>query len=229
LYLSKVQILELVRKAKKNDQRAFDKLAKEFEPQLRKIATRWYIIGADQQDVMQEGRIGLWKAVQDFDETKNMSFRNFATNVCANRNVITAMWRAQRKKYDLHNNAISIDTPVATGPEDTDQSLADFISDHSSPLIDRVVAKEELDEVSTLVRKRLTQLEEAVYLEFMHDESYKVIAAALNVPPKAVDNALMRIRKKAAEVYRDYIAKMDGEMLDDDLEDENDELDDYDN
>lgn len=198
------QFLRLLNSAKGGDDRAFDKILLELEPELKKIAKRYFISGSDPQDVLQEGRIGVWKAVMDFDENKDMSFKNFALNLCVKRHVITAVAAANRKKFDLHNNAASLDTAVWTGEEDSEQSLADFIADTEMPLIDRLVQSEEYEENSEKVTKRLTPLERAIFTEYSYDESYKDIAVALDIKPKAVDNALMRIRKKANDVWTQY-------------------------
>lgn len=198
------QFLQLLNSAKGGDDRAFDRILLELEPELKKIAKRYFISGSDPQDVLQEGRIGVWKAVMDFDENKDMSFKNFALNLCVKRHVITAVAAANRKKFDLHNNAASLDTAVWTGEEDSEQSLADFIADTEMPLIDRLVQNEEYEENSEKVTKRLTPLERAIFTEYSCDESYKDIAVALDIKPKAVDNALMRIRKKANDVWTQY-------------------------
>lgn len=198
------QFLRLLNSAKGGDDRAFDKILLELEPELKKIAKRYFISGSDPQDVLQEGRIGVWKAVMDFDENKDMSFKNFALNLCVKRHVITAVAAANRKKFDLHNNAASLDTAVWTGEEDSEQSLADFIADTEMPLIDRLVQSEEYEENSEKVTKRLTPLERAIFTEYSYDESYKDIATALGIKSKAVDNALMRIRKKSSEIYQKY-------------------------
>ena len=198
------QFLRLLNSAKGGDDRAFDKILSELEPELKKIAKRYFISGSDPQDVLQEGRIGVWKAVMDFDESKDMSFKNFALNLCVKRHVITAVAAANRKKFDLHNNATSLDTAVWTGEEDSEQSLADFIADTDTPLLDRLVQNEEYEENSNKVTKRLTPLERAIFAEYSCDESYKDIAVALDIKPKAVDNALMRIRKKANDVWTQH-------------------------
>jgi RNA polymerase sporulation-specific sigma factor len=199
------QFLQILKSAKGGDDRAFDKILIELEPELKKIAKRYFISGSDPQDVLQESRIGVWKAVIDFDETKDMSFKNFALNLCVKRHVITAVAAANRKKFDLHNNATSLDTAVWTSEDDSEQSLADFIADTEMPLIDRLVQNEEYEENSNKVTKRLTPLEKAIFTEYSLEESYRDIATSLGIKPKAVDNALMRIRNKSREIYGQYI------------------------
>lgn len=197
-------VLRLVKSAKEGDNRAFDTIMGELEPELKKIAKQYYIAGSDPEDVLQEGRIGVWTAVQDFDSTKGMAFKNFALNLVVKRHVFTAVSAANRKKFDLHNNAASLDTAVWTGEEDSEQKLADFIADTETPFIDQLMQKEEFEENSSKVMARLTSMERAIFLEYGSEESYKDIADALGIKAKAVDNALMRIRKKAKEVWEQY-------------------------
>jgi RNA polymerase sporulation-specific sigma factor len=208
------RVLALVRDARRDGnrgQRAFETLLRDLEPDLRKVASRYYINGADYQDVLQEGRIGVWKAVQDFDPNGGMSFRNFCINLCVKRHVITAMAAANRKKYDLHNNSISLDTPISTGDDDNEQSLSDFIQDPNSPMIDGLLVREEFEENALRVKRRLTQLEAAIFDEYSFEESYRDIAESLGIKSKAVDNALMRVRAKSANVYQEYLSETAGD------------------
>jgi RNA polymerase sporulation-specific sigma factor len=194
----------LVRRAKKGDQRAFDKILKELEPDIKKKTNRFYIRGSEKDDVWQEARIGLWKAIEDFDENGGMAFRYFAVNLCVPRRLITQISSANRNKFKLQNEAISLSTPVRTEMEDSEQSLADFIQDEDSDLLNEILIQEEFDELSEILKIRLTPLERSVFEKYSEEDSYKDIAKSLDQTPKAVDNALMRIRKKAKEVFFDY-------------------------
>lgn len=198
------QLLELVRKAKKGDQRAFDKILKELEPDIKKKINRFYIRGGESADVLQEARIGLWKAIEDFNEDGGMAFRYFAVNLCVPRRLITQISSANRNKFKLQNDAISLATPVRTEVEDSEQSLADFIQDENSDMLSEILIKEQFEELSYLLNTRLTPLEKSVFEKYAEEDSYKDIAKSLSQTPKAVDNALMRIRKKAREVLMTY-------------------------
>lgn len=201
---SDYHLLSLVRRAKKGDQRAFDKILKELEPDIKKKTNRFYIRGSEKDDVWQEARIGLWKAIEDFDENGGMAFRYFAVNLCVPRRLITQISSANRNKFKLQNDAISLSTPVRTEMEDSEQSLADFIQDEDSDLLSEILIQEEFDELSEILKVRLTPLERSVFEKYSEEDSYKDIAKSLDQTPKAVDNALMRIRKKAKEVFFDY-------------------------
>lgn len=205
--------LKLVYAARNGDERAFEQILRELEPELKKITRHLFIRGGDQQDILQEARIGVWKAVQDFDETKNTKFKNFALNLCVKRNIITAVSAATRKKFDVHNDAASLDSQIWFGDDD-ERSLADIIPDNSAPLLESILQREEFEEAAKRLLSRLTQLERAIFLEYSYEESYKDIADALGIKPKAVDNALMRIRKKALEVWGQY---QDGEVDENDI------------
>jgi len=198
------QLLGLVRKAKKGDQRAFDKILKELEPDIKKKINRFYIRGGESADVLQEARIGLWKAIEDFNEDGGMAFRYFAVNLCVPRRLITQISSANRNKFKLQNDAISLATPVRTEVEDSEQSLADFIQDENSDMLSEILIKEQFEELSHLLNTRLTPLEKSVFEKYAEEDSYKDIARSLSQTPKAVDNALMRIRKKAREVLLSY-------------------------
>jgi RNA polymerase sporulation-specific sigma factor len=208
--LSDSQLLNLVRRAKKGDDRAFSQILKELEPDIKKKTNRFYIRGSEKEDVLQEARIGLWKAIEDFDENGGMAFRYFAVNLCVPRRLITQISSANRNKFKLQNEAISLSTPVRTDLDDSEQSLGDFIEDDESDLLVDILIQEEFEELSDILKVRLTPLEKSVFEKYSEEDSYKDIARALDQTPKAVDNALMRIRKKAREVFTQY---KDGYLL----------------
>ena len=198
------RLLTWVNKAKKGDQHAFTQILNDLEPDLRNLASRYYISGSDHQDVLQECRLGVVKAVADFSEQGGMSFRNFAVALCCRRHVITAMAAANRKKFSTLNTAVSLDEPIGASDDDANQTLGDFIQDKSGSVLDRLVIEEEIDENMSRLTARLTKLESNILAEYSCDESYKEIADKLDTKPKTVDNGLMRIRKKGAEEYSKY-------------------------
>jgi RNA polymerase sporulation-specific sigma factor len=118
--------------------------------------------------------------------------------------LITQISSANRNKFKLQNDAISLATPVRTEVEDSEQSLADFIQDDNSDMLSEILIKEQFAELSNLLNTRLTPLEKSVFEKYAEEDSYKDIAKSLDQTPKAVDNALMRIRKKAREVLLAY-------------------------
>lgn len=201
--------LRLVREAKRGDDRSFSKLLDMVEPDLKKIAAHYYIEGQSREDVLQELRIGVFKAVQSYDETKDMAFKNFCVNLVCKRHLATAISTAKRMKNSVLNKAASLDAPFVLGDDGNMQTLADFIPDRPNPLeetlgmplIEDIIIREEFEVHATVLRKKLTPLESDIFDQYSFDSSYKDIAETLGVQSKCVDNALMRIRNKAREVY----------------------------
>lgn len=192
-----ILLLHLVRKAKLGDDKAFNDILKILEPDIKKIATKYYIVGSDDQDVIQECRIGVWKAMKDFSESGGMTFRNFSLSLCCKRHLITAMSHANTQKFKLQNEAVSLSAPVSQHEDDGMQTYADYIPDPHSDMATNYIEREEFENNISIVTSKLTKLEMSIFSQYTYDSSYKDIATALNVKPKTVDNALMRIRKKA--------------------------------
>lgn len=197
-------LLNLVRKAKEGDDKSFDKIIKILDQDLKKIASKFFIVGSDDQDVLQECKIGVWKAIKDFDESAGMSFKNFSLSLCCKRHLITAMSHANTLKYKLHNESVSLSSPTSQHVDDITLTYADVIEDPNSNLLDNYIEMEEFDENISLIKGKLTKLELSIFNQYAYNSSYKDIAEALDVKPKTVDNALMRIRKKSAESYKVY-------------------------
>lgn len=198
----KLNILAL--RAQQGDLLAFNEILHLLEPELKMIAGRLYIAGADEQDVLQECRIGVWKAVQDHRPEKGMNFHNFAIGVCCKRRVFTAIKSANGKKHRIHNTAESLDRPIVTDEEESGQTLADFIVDRSPSPLDMVLHKQEFEDNVGELASRMTDMEAKVFGSYAKDQTYSEIGEELDINPKAADNALIRIRKKGHEVYREY-------------------------
>lgn len=197
-------LLYLVKKAKEGDETSFEHIIKILEPDIYKLAKNYYIVGSDDQDVIQECRIGVWKAIKDFDENGGMNFKNFSLNLCCKRHLITAISHANTQKFRLQNEAISLSAPVSHEGDDGVQTYADYIVDPDSDLTENYISQEEFSSNLDLVSNKLTKLEYSIFGQYAFSSSYKDIAKALGVKPKTVDNALMRIRKKANDAYKFY-------------------------
>jgi RNA polymerase sigma-H factor len=194
----------LVNRARGGDEAAFNELMRIFEPELRMIAQRLYIAGSDINDVLQETYIGLWRAVLDYRDDAGTSFHNFAINVCCKRRVYTAIKASNGKKFKIHNTAESLDRSIVTDDDDSGQTLADFIVDHSPSPLDMIVNKLEYTDNVSELHSKMTGMEQTVFDSFTKDHTYEEIGKELDIKPKAADNALMRIRKKAAKIYTEY-------------------------
>ena len=206
------RIVDIVRKAKRGESKSFNYLLKMVEPDLKKICNHYFIVGADREDVMQELRLGVYKAVNSYDPTKDTTFKNFCVNLVCKRHLATAIASAKRMKNSVLNDSISLDAPIILGDDGNLQTLADFIPEKQNPydespecdLVLDIIGREEYELTSKKLIDKLTPLEAEIFNEYGMNSSYKEISNSLNVPPKCVDNALTRIRKKANEVYTQY-------------------------
>lgn len=183
-----------VQKIKDGEIQYFEKLFSLLQSDLKKMSAQYFIAGADTEDVTQECRIGLWKAIDDYSKTGGMNFKNFAINICCKRHLITAVSHANRKKYAVHNSADSLDAPSSDGD---DSNLADFIQDNKESILDRITEQQFFEEHKTILFDKLTKLELSILQHYLNGYSYNEIAEMIDVKQKTVDNALMRIRKKA--------------------------------
>ena len=206
------RIVRLVNRAKAGNQAAFKRLLKMVEPDLKKIAPHFFIVGGDKEDVMQELRLGVFKAVNSYDCTKDTTFKNFCVNLVCKRHLATAIASAKRMKNSLLNDSVSLDAPFILNDDGNFHSLGDYIPDKKNPfdespevnLVEDIIVKEELEINSTMLLNKLTSLEAEIFVEYGQNSSYKEISQTLQVPAKCVDNALTRIRKKASEVYTQF-------------------------
>ena len=202
-------ILKLVDKAKRGDETAFKSLLKLVDSDLKKIAGHYFILGGDREDVMQELRLGVFKAVNCYDSRKDTSFKNFCINLVCKRHLATAISSAKRMKNSVLNDSISLDAPIILGDDGNLQTLADFIPEKQNPydespevnLVEDILIREEYEINTERLLERLTPLEAEIFKKYGLNSSYKEISITLSVPAKCVDNALTRIRKKATEVY----------------------------
>ena len=206
------RIVRIVNRAKAGNQAAFKRLLKMVEPDLKKIAPHFFIVGGDKEDVMQELRLGVFKAVNSYDCTKDTTFKNFCVNLVCKRHLATAIASAKRMKNSLLNDSVSLDAPFILNDDGNFHSLGDYIPDKKNPfdespevnLVEDIIVKEELEINSTMLLHKLTSLEAEIFVEYGQNSSYKEISQTLQVPAKCVDNALTRIRKKASEVYTQF-------------------------
>ncbi len=189
--LSDEQVVEL---AQKGDDYAFEYMIERFKPLVRNRARSYFLIGADQEDLIQEGTIGLFKAIRDFDPGKLVSFRGFA-DLCVVRQLITAIKTATRQKHGPLNTYISLNKPIFN--EESDRSLIDvMVSNNSQNPEDMMISQENIKSLKNQVEKRLSAFEQKVLSLYLEGISYQEIAQALNKESKSIDNALQRVKKK---------------------------------
>ena len=191
---------ELAAMAQTGDPLAQDQLLNRYSPLVKKIAGRYFLIGADREDLVQEGMIGLFKAVRDFSPEKNAAFRSFS-ELCVTRQILTAIKNATRQKHTPLNSYISLDGPVFES--DRDITLLDVVgrADVANPE-DIVINREKFSAIGDRIGRFLSKLECRVLI-YLRGESYCEIAARLGKDAKAIDNALQRIRRKFEKIV-DY-------------------------
>ena len=158
-------------------------------------ANRFFLIGAESDDMLQEGMIGLFKAIQSFDLEKNNSFKTFA-NLCIERQLITAIKTSNRQKHIPLNSSFSLN--VSAYDENTDTTVMEILDTNfvEDPL-DTITKKEYIKFIENKIDQNLSSFEKKVLDKYIQGESYITIANKLNSPVKSVDNAIQRIRKKA--------------------------------
>ena len=157
--------------------------------------SRYFIIGAEKEDIIQEGLIGLYKAIKSFDPEKQNSFKSFA-NLCIERQLITAIKSSNRQKHMPLNSYLSLNMS-AYDNEDDDTSIYDiFDANIIEDPLDTITKKEYYKSVEDIIDKSLSIFEKNVLNELVNGSSYTAIAQKLDSPVKSVDNAIQRIRKK---------------------------------
>jgi len=185
---------DLVATAKNGDDRASEYLIGKYRNFVRVKAKAYFLIGADREDIIQEGMIGLYKAIRDFRADKLSSFRAFA-ELCITRQIITAIKTATRQKHIPLNSYISLNKPIYD--EDSDRTLLDVISSIKvSDPEELVINQEASATMRERIRKNLSELECRVLTAYLEGKSYQEMANELNRHVKSIDNALQRVKRK---------------------------------
>ena len=182
--------------AQAGDREAEDILIRRYVEMIRGKAHLYFIVGADSEDVIQEGMIGLFKAIHDYSGNREATFKTFA-ELCINRQILTAVKTASRLKHQPLNDSVSLSTPVdETGGGTLEESLGgDMASNPEAVFMENTLSSLLTDENSTL----FSSMERRVLKEYLAGRKYPEIAQSLGKSYKAVDNAMQRIRKKISE------------------------------
>ncbi len=187
----------LVGRSAAGEDAALDALLERYRPFVRVKARAYFLVGADQEDVIQEGMIGLYKAIRDFESHHTASFRSFA-DLCITRQIISAVKSATRHKHSPLNRSVSLELP-AGDEEDGGTTVGDRVAVDPRDPADSVADRDELDELRERFNEVLSDLEADVLRRYMDGQTYQEIAEALNRRVKAIDNALQRIKRKVDE------------------------------
>jgi RNA polymerase sporulation-specific sigma factor len=185
---------ELVETAKDGDDRASEFLINKYRNFVRVKAKAYFLIGADREDIIQEGMIGLYKAIRDFRRDKLSSFRAFA-ELCITRQIITAIKTATRQKHIPLNSYISLNKPIYD--DDSDRTLLDVIGGMKVSDPEELVINEEASaRMRARIRRNLSDLEHRVLSAYLEGKSYQEMANELHRHVKSIDNALQRVKRK---------------------------------
>ncbi len=185
---------QLVHRARNGDDAALECLITKYMHFVRSKARSYFLIGADREDIVQEGMIGLFKAIRDFRNDKLSSFRAFA-ELCITRQIITAIKTATRQKHIPLNSYISLNRPLYD--DDSDRTLLDVVAGSKvSDPEEIVIAHEEFGAIERKMGELLSELERQVLAAYLNGKSYQEIAASLNRHVKSIDNALQRVKRK---------------------------------
>ncbi|MFC4323856.1 RNA polymerase sporulation sigma factor SigH [Litchfieldia salsa] len=185
------EVVELVHSGESD---ALDYLINKYKNFVRAKARSYFLIGADREDIVQEGMIGLYKAIRDFKEDKLTSFKAFA-ELCITRQIITAIKTATRQKHIPLNSYVSLDKPIYD--EESDRTLMDVIS--GAKVLDPeelIINQEKFDDIEIKMAELLSDLERKVLALYLDGRSYQEISEDLNRHVKSIDNALQRVKRK---------------------------------
>ena len=189
---------QLALKAQDGDNEAMDLLMERYKNYVRSRARSYFLVGADHEDIVQEGMIGLYKAVRSYRDDRQCSFRAFA-DICITRHIITAVKAATRQKHIPLNSYVSLNRPVYEG--ESDRTLMEVIQEdeHASPE-NQMLSGEEF----TLIREKLAALLSPLELDalqgYIEGKSYRQISADSGHHYKAIDNALQRVKRKLGKL-----------------------------
>jgi len=186
---------ELVEAAKAGDNEAFRRLWDRYHNFVRVKASSYFLAGGDTDDLIQEGNIGLYKAIRDYERSKSTSFRSFA-ELCVTRQIITAIKTASRQKHLPLNTYVSFSHAPA-GSDTEARTLADTLpSGRASDPVQQVISSEEVDSLTDCLLRLLSPLESQVLKYYLEGNSYEAIAERIGHDTKTVDNALQRVKRK---------------------------------
>jgi RNA polymerase sporulation-specific sigma factor len=185
---------EVIVLVKNGDNRAQEYLISKYENFVKSKAKAYFLIGADKEDIYQEGMIGLYKAIRDFNPEKSTSFKAFA-EICVIRQIITAIKTATRQKHIPLNTYVSLNKPIYE--EESERTLLDvLVGLKISDPEELMISKEQMDYIEEKISKVLSDLELEVLTSYLDGKSYQEIASNLERHSKSIDNALQRVKRK---------------------------------
>lgn len=189
---------DIILQIKQGDEQALTYLLNKYKELVNTKVGKYFMIGAEREDIIQEGMIGLFKAIKTFNAEKQNTFKTFA-NMCVERQLITAIKTCNRQKHMPLNSYVSLNLSAYDNNEDDDsvQLIDTFNSKTIEDPLETITKKEYYEEIQKAIDKSLSKFERQVLERLIKGESYMMIAERLDSPVKSVDNAIQRIRKKA--------------------------------
>ncbi|NMB97653.1 MAG: RNA polymerase sporulation sigma factor SigH [Clostridiaceae bacterium] len=193
---------KIVMSAKAGNEKALNYIINKYKNYVRAKTKTYFLIGADKEDIFQEGMIGLYKAIRDYREDKLTSFKAFA-EVCITRQIITAVKTATRQKHIPLNSYISLNKPLYE--EDAERTLIDIIgnTDTISDPEEMMITREEIAVMEGKLNKVLSKLELNVLSLYLEGKSYQEVADEMNRHVKSIDNALQRVKRKLEKYFQE--------------------------
>jgi RNA polymerase sigma-H factor len=186
----------LIALAKQGKTDAWDRIVRRYRGFVRLKASSYFLVGGDSDDLIQEGLVGLWKAVRDYRTDRESSFRNFA-ELCITRQIITAVKTATRNKHTPLNQYVSFSQTPAAAAGDGEPTLDEILPGPSAhDPVNQVISIEELNSLVACLSSVLSELESSVLGLYLDGNSYEAIAERLDCDTKTVDNALQRVKRK---------------------------------
>lgn len=187
---------EIIVKIKNGNEQALTYLLNKYKPLVNNKVNKYFIIGAEKEDIIQEGMIGLYKAIKSFDMEKQNTFKTFA-NICIERQLITAIKTSTRQKHMPLNTCISLNTSAYSNEDDSIELLETYNNKTIEDPLETMMKKEYYKEIKQTITSSLSKFEKQVLDRLVLGESYETIAKRFDTPVKSIDNAIQRIRKKA--------------------------------
>lgn len=189
----------------KEDDAAIDFIVNKYKNFVRAKARSYFLMGADYEDIIQEGMIGLYKAIRDFRPEKQASFRGFA-EICIVRQMITAVKAATRQKHMPLNSYVSLNKPIYT--EESERTLMDMLSERAiTDPEELLISQEQFKDTEVMMGKMLSNLEWEVLLAYLDGKPYQTIAEETGRSIKSIDNALQRVKRKLDKYLEERLAK----------------------
>ena len=197
---SNMQDEDLIEIIRSGDKYALEHLIDKYKSLVNMKVSKYYIIGAEKEDIVQEGLIGLFKAIKSYKNDKQNTFKTFA-NMCIERQLITAIKSSNRQKHMPLNSYLSLNMNAYDNREEGNRSNTDLLEILNTNLIedslDTITKKEYYEIIEKTIHNSLSEFEKKVFNYYIEGESYIQIANKLDTPVKSIDNAIQRIRKKA--------------------------------